>query len=157
MKPMSKVARKLGRQPWFAALGKRMVPLDLAMQQRTGGRVSLAKLAGQSSLVLSTTGRRSGKVRQVPLQYVPHGEEFVLIGSNWGGEKHPGWSANLLANPEASVRVDTREIPVRARLITGAERERLWRDVITAAWPAYDDYAARAPHRELRVFVLSPR
>jgi hypothetical protein len=48
-------------------------------------------------------------------------------------------------------------VPVRARQVVGEERDRLWRDVITQTWPAYDDYAERAEGREIRVFALSPR
>lgn len=155
--PMTRVARHLGRQRWFSDIGKRIVPLDLALQRRTGGRLSLLKLAGMPSMLLITTGRRTGRTRETPLLYVPHGREYVVIGSNWGGPRHPAWSANLLAQPEAVVRIGTREVPVRARLVEGAEREQLWREVITPAWPAYDDYAARAGQRRLRVFVLSPR
>ncbi|MFR9731622.1 nitroreductase/quinone reductase family protein [Saccharopolyspora sp. MS10] len=157
MSVLIKVAQRLGRQRWFAAVGKRVVPVDLAVQRRTGGRISLARLAGLNSMVLTTTGRRSGLPRSVPLLYVHDGADFVVIGSNWGQAAHPGWSANLLAHPEAEADLVSRRVPVRARLVTGAERERLWRDVITPVWPAYDDYAARAGGRRLRVFVLSPR
>lgn len=157
MKPMTNLAQSLGRQSWFSSIGKKIVPLDLAVQQRTGGRLSLLKLAGMPSMLLSTTGRRTGATRETPLLYVPHGTEFIVVGSNWGGPKHPGWSANLLANPEATVRLGRRDVPVRARVVEGAEREELWRGPITGAWPAYDEYARRADGRRLRVFVLSPR
>lgn len=154
---MIKVAQHLGRQQWFASVGKKLVPADLAVQRRTGGRVSLARLGGLTSLVLTSTGRKSGLPRSVPLMYVPHGAEHIVIGSNWGQSTHPDWSANLLAHPEAEVDLVSRRVPVRARLVTGEERDRLWREVIIPTWPAYDDYARRAGDRELRVFVLTPR
>ena len=157
MNPLSKVAQSLGKQKWFAEVGKKLVPVDLAVQKRTGGRVSLLRMAGMPYLVLTATGRRSGRPRSVPLLYVPHGEEFVVVGSNWGQQHHPAWSANLLAHPDAEVQARGRQIAVRARLVTGAERDRLWRDLITPTWPAYDVYAERAGDREIRVFVLSPR
>ena len=59
--PMTRVARHLGRQRWFSDIGKRIVPLDLALQRRTGGRLSLLKLAGMPSMLLITTGRRTGR------------------------------------------------------------------------------------------------
>lgn len=158
MNSLSKVAQSLGKQEWFAKIGKKVMPIDLAMQERTNGRVSLLRMVGMPYLVLTATGRKSGKSRTVPLLYVPHGDDFIVVGSNWGEQHHPGWSANLLANPDASVRANgSGEFPVRARLVTGEEREDLWRGVITQAWPAYDNYAERAAGRELRVFVLARR
>lgn len=157
MKSMTNLAQSLGRQSWFSSIGKKVVPLDLAVQRRTDGRISLLKLAGMPSMLLITTGRRTGATRETPLLYVPHGTQFLVVGSNWGGPNHPGWSANLLANPEATVRAGGRDVPVRARLVEGAERDELWRGPITENWPAYDEYARRAGDRRLRVFVLSPR
>ncbi|GAA2792355.1 nitroreductase family deazaflavin-dependent oxidoreductase [Saccharopolyspora taberi] len=157
MNPLSKLAQSLGKQEWFASVGKKLVPADLAVQERTGGRVSLLRMVGLPYLVLTATGRRSGRPRSVPLLYAPHGEDFVVVGSNWGQKNHPAWSANLLAHPEAEVQARGRRTSVRARLVTGAERDRLWREVITPTWPAYDSYAARAGDREIRVFVLSRR
>ena len=154
---MVKVAQRLGRQQWFAAIGRKLVPADLAVQRRTGGRIGLARLGGLSAMVLTTTGRRSGLPREVPLLYVPHGDDYLVIGSNWGQAAHPAWSANLLAHPDAEVDVISRRVPVRARLLTGDERERLWHEVVLPFWPAYEDYARRAGGRELRVFLLSPR
>ncbi|EQD84870.1 deazaflavin-dependent oxidoreductase (nitroreductase family) [Saccharopolyspora erythraea NRRL 2338] len=155
MNPLSKLAKSLGKRQWFADMGKKLVPADLAVQKRTGGRISLLRAAGLPYLVLTATGRRSGQPRSVPLLYAPHGDEFVVVGSNWGQRHHPAWSANLLADPEATVQARGREIRVRARLVTGDERERLWRGVITDTWPAYDEYARRAGDRDIRVFVLS--
>ncbi|GAA3358530.1 nitroreductase family deazaflavin-dependent oxidoreductase [Saccharopolyspora gregorii] len=154
---MIKVAQWLGRKQWFASAGRKLVPADLAVQRRTGGRIGLARLAGLSSMLLTTTGRRSGLPREVPLLYVPHGDDFLVVGSNWGQASHPAWSANLLAHPEAEVDVISRRVPVRAVLLTGEERERLWHEVVLPFWPAYADYARRAGGRELRVFRLTPR
>jgi deazaflavin-dependent oxidoreductase (nitroreductase family) len=147
----------MGKRQWFADLGKKLVPFDLAVQRTTQGRVSLLRLFGLPWLVLTAIGRKSGQPRSVPLLYVPHGNEYVVVGSNWGEKHHPAWSANLLAHPEAEVQARGRTIPVLAREVTGEEREELWREVITKTWPAYDTYAERARGRELRVFALSPR
>lgn len=154
MKPMSRFALSLGSHEWFAKIGKKVVPLDLALQKRTKGHVSLLRMAGLPYLLLTVTGRTSGQPRSVPLLYVPHGDDYVVIGSNWGQRRHPEWSANLLAHPEAVVRERGQDIRVRARQVTGEERARLWREA-TAVWPAYDTYVERAGGRELRMFVLS--
>lgn len=107
------------------------------------------------SLVITTIGRRSGKPRSNPLLYVPDGDAYVVIGSNWGQTQQPAWSLNLLAEPTAEVDVRGRRIPVRAVLATGAERDRLWQLLVTE-WPAYRAYVERAGDREIRVFRLEP-
>lgn len=107
------------------------------------------------SLLLTTRGRKSGLDRTVPLLYAADGDAFVVTASNWGQRHHPAWSGNLLADPMATVSVSGREIPVRATLVEGAERDRVW-PLVTQVWPAYDTYAERSG-RAIRVFVLTPR
>ena len=107
------------------------------------------------SLILTTTGRRSGQPRRNPLLYVRDGDAFVVIGSNWGKNRQPAWSLNLLADPRATVTIGGRHLPVEARVATGAERERLW-GLLLAEWPAYETYVERAGGRDIRVFRLAP-
>lgn len=156
MDAVRNVARSLGKQNWFAWVGRQAVPVDLALQRRTRGRVSFLRVLGLPYLLLTAAGRKSGEPRSVPLLYAPHGDALIVVGSNWGQRHHPAWSANLLANPEATVTERGRHKPVRARLLAGAERDEVWRHCL-AVWPAYDTYARRAPDRELRVFALDPR
>jgi len=73
-------------------------------------------------LVLETTGRRSGATRRVVLLYLPDGDGFVVLASNFGGERPPAWWVNLEARPDAVVERDGRRIPVRARALAGDER-----------------------------------
>lgn len=155
MSVTSRFAQWLGKQRWFASMGRRLVQLDAAMQKRTAGRLSLLRMAGMPSLLLTVTGRRSGLPRSVPLLYVPHGDDYLVVGSNWGQRQHPAWSANLLAHPEAVASIRGREQRVRARQASGDERERLWRAVVRAS-AAFETYAERAGGRELRLFVLTP-
>ncbi|QFZ18999.1 nitroreductase family deazaflavin-dependent oxidoreductase [Saccharothrix syringae] len=149
-----KLVRVAGRQEWFARLGPKVAPWDLRLQDLTRGRVNLGELLGVPALLLTTTGRRSGVPRSVPLLYVPHEDGFIVTASNWGRAHHPAWSANLLAEPLADVLVRGRHVRVRARLVTGDERARLWRR-ITPVWPAFDTYVTRSGGREFRLFVLS--
>ena len=107
------------------------------------------------TLLLTTTGRRSGQERVQPLLYVRDGDAYVVIGSNWGKPHHPSWSANLLAHSDALVTIRGRRTPVRARLARDGERERLWR-LLLELWPAYDLYSDRAGGRHLRIFRLEP-
>lgn len=139
---------------WFSRVAKWIVPVDTAVQRRTHGRIALTNVVGITALLLTTTGRRSGEQRTVSLLYVEGPDGHVVAGSNWGGPRHPAWSANLLAHPRATVTVGGRTEHVVGRLADGAERDRLWL-LLSASWPAYDAYADRAG-RDIRVFVLSP-
>jgi deazaflavin-dependent oxidoreductase (nitroreductase family) len=144
-----------GKSRAFAVLGRALVPADRVLLRISGGRVGVGTVVGLRTLLLTTIGRRSGESRQVPLLYVERAGGYVVIGSNWGGEAHPAWSANLLAQPKATIAVHGRTIDVTGRLLTGDERRQMW-DAVAAYWPAYDRYAVRAEHREIRVFLLEP-
>ncbi|ADB34613.1 hypothetical protein Kfla_5607 [Kribbella flavida DSM 17836] len=149
------VIRLLGHQRWFATVGRRLVPVDRWLQQRTRGRVNILGRIALPTLLLTTTGRKSGHPRTVPLIYAPDGDSFVVTASNWGQENHPAWSSNLLARADAVVALPGgREIPVHATLAEGAERDRVW-PLVTKMWPAYDTYVVRSG-RAVRVFVLTP-
>lgn len=150
------VVENIGKTKAFAAFGRAAVPVDKALLRLTGGRFGVGSAVGLRTLLLTTTGRTSGQPRQVPLLYVQRGDAYVVIGSNWGGENHPAWSGNLLAEPEATASIGGKVLPVRGRLVTGDEREQLW-SAVASYWPAYDSYADRASQREIRVFLLEPR
>jgi deazaflavin-dependent oxidoreductase (nitroreductase family) len=150
--PMSLVQR-LGAYRWFARTARALVPLDRFVARATKGRIVALGLA--PSLIITTTGRKSGQPRTNPLTYARDGDTIAVIGSNWGQSAHPAWTANLLANPHAVVRLKGRTIAVEGRLTSGAEREHLL-GLLLKTWPAYEVYAERAPHRELRVFRLTP-
>ena len=148
------VIRSLGHRRWFAAVGRAVVPVDIWLQRRTRGRVNIVGRSKLPCLLLTTTGRKSGRPRTVPLLYAPDGDCYVVTASNWGQQHHPAWSGNLLAEAAATVAIGGREIPVRAALAEGAERDRVW-TLVTHVWPAYDTYVARSG-RAIRVFVLRP-
>lgn len=151
--PLRRLVKHLGHKAWFAKMSRAVLPsLDKGMTKLTGGR--LIALGIVPALVLTTTGKKSGLPRSQPLAYVPDGEDMILIGSNWGGPKHPGWSYNLLANPKATVRVKGRSYPVTARLLTGSERERRWQQAVEV-WPAYESYKKRCAPREIRLFLVT--
>jgi len=147
--------RNFGHRPWFARLGRTLMPLDRLVGKATRGRFVAFGLRELPSMILTTTGRRTGQPRDTPLLYVTDGDGYLVIGSNWGRQEQPTWTGNLLANPDAVVTAGGRRIPVRARLVTGEERER---DVaaLRRMWPAYATYETRAGGRELRVFRLEP-
>jgi deazaflavin-dependent oxidoreductase (nitroreductase family) len=147
--------RRLGNQRWFAALGRRLSPLDRRLYRLTAGRWSVIGRHELPTLLITTIGRKSGLPRTQPLLYAVDGDAYVVVGSNWGQAHHPAWSANLLSGPAARVTVGDREFDVRAVLATGAERERLWQ-LVRRIWPGYAAYARRAEGREIRIFRLEP-
>nr|WP_116180360.1 nitroreductase family deazaflavin-dependent oxidoreductase [Kutzneria buriramensis] len=146
----------IGKTKAYAAVGRALAPVDRVLLRVSGGKVGLGSALGVRTLLLTTVGRHSGLTRQVPLVFVRHGKGFLVVGSNWGGGQHPAWTANLLADANATVATNGRSTPVRGRLLDGDERERAWREMV-AYWPAYDTYATRASRREIRVFLLEPR
>ncbi|HKT00132.1 MAG TPA: nitroreductase/quinone reductase family protein [Rugosimonospora sp.] len=149
------LVQRVGAQRWFAAVGRRLAPLDRRVYQLTKGRWSVIGRHGLPSLLITTTGRRSGLPRTQPLLYATDGDGYVVVGSNWGQAHHPAWSANLLARPTAQVTLGDREFEVRATLTTGAERDRLW-VLVQRIWPGYAAYAERADGRQIRIFRLTP-
>ncbi len=105
-------------------------------------------------LVLETRGRQTGRQRSVVLLYMPDGEHFVVIASNYGGEQPPAWWLNLSAQPEALVHVAGRTVRVRARALAGEEREAMLARAVTynRQWRGY----ARTVRRELPIVRLEP-
>jgi deazaflavin-dependent oxidoreductase (nitroreductase family) len=133
-------------------------PIDRFLYKRSGGRLSLSHIGRKralQTLLLTTTGRRSGQQRTTPVLYLEDGDALVVVASNYGKERHPAWSGNLMANPEASVQVHERRQDVRARHADEAEKERLWPRLLEV-YPAWEDYTHRTD-RSFRAFFLEPR
>ena len=106
------------------------------------------------SLLLTTTGRKSGEKYIFPLYYGETGNSYLIIASKGGAPEHPGWYRNILANPEVEVQVATKKLRARARTASGEERTRLWQKSLEF-WPPYADYQ-RKTEREIPVVVLDP-
>ena len=111
---------------------------------------------GAPLLLLHTTGARSGQERVNPVMYWGDGDRLAVFASKGGAPTNPDWYHNLLAHPRARVEVGTDAFDVTARVAEGEERERIWKKA-AAVWPDYDNYAKRAPHRQIPVMVLEPR
>ena len=106
------------------------------------------------SLLLITTGRKSGEKFIFPLFYGMAGDSYIIVASKGGAPDHPGWYKNLLAHPEVEVQVGTKTVKARARTTSGAERASLWQESLKF-WPPYADYEKKTP-REIPVVVLDP-
>ncbi|GGU88333.1 hypothetical protein GCM10010211_63420 [Streptomyces albospinus] len=151
-----RLVQKVSATRTFARIAPHVIPaLDRAVHRLTRGKVLLSArmLPG---VILTATGARSGQPRRTPLACLPQDDGgWLLIGSNFGRPGHPAWTGNLLKNPEAEVSWRGRDIPVRARLLTGEERARAWR-AARDFWPPYAAYQARV-EREIRLFRLDRR
>ena len=121
--------------------------------RRSGGRI-LGRMGGQPVLLLQTVGRRTGQTRTTPVQYLPHDGAFVVVAANAGAARPPAWYLNLLATPQARVRVGAEDVGVRAREVQDPERGALWRQLTAAN--RYLDGVARKAERQLPVLVLAP-
>ena len=107
------------------------------------------------SLLLTTTGRKSGERFIFPLFYGETGDGgYIVVASKGGAPQHPGWYRNLVANPEVEVQVGTKKLKARARTVTGPERAKLWQEALKF-WPPYADYQTKT-EREIPVVVLDP-
>ncbi|GAA2021031.1 nitroreductase family deazaflavin-dependent oxidoreductase [Catenulispora yoronensis] len=153
--PWSTVVTRLGRKKWFSTAFKGVAPhVDRFLGRVSGGRVFILTGTGRHTLLLTTTGRKSGQQRTVPLLYAEREGAYIVVGSNWGQERHPAWALNLLATPEASVSVRGKAKKIKARVLEGDERQLVW-GVVTKLWPGYDNYAERSG-RDINVFALEP-
>jgi deazaflavin-dependent oxidoreductase (nitroreductase family) len=114
---------------------------------RVGGRFGRGPV-----LVLTTTGRRTGKPRKTTVLYERDEHRFVVVGSNTGSDRPPAWALNLLAYPDAEVLVRGRRIRVRAIEARGSDRDRL-RELMDRRYHGFEAYRART-ERDLKIFVL---
>ena len=141
--------------PWFVHTAWKV---HRAMHRLSGGRFlwTTSNKRGWGALRLTTIGRTSGLERTVIIGYLEDGQDLVGLAMNGWDEGHPSWWLNLEAHPDAVVQLSGEEPrPVRARLATGEERDRLW-----ARWAAVDAnldaYASRRT-AQTPVVVLEPR
>jgi deazaflavin-dependent oxidoreductase (nitroreductase family) len=107
---------------------------------------------GTQTLILTTTGRKSGTERKSPLIYGEHDGDYLVVASKGGAPEPPAWYVNLEADPHATIQVWGERFPVRARVATAQEKPELWK-IMTGHWPAYDEYQTKTD-REIPVVVL---
>jgi deazaflavin-dependent oxidoreductase (nitroreductase family) len=134
-------------------------PFDFAADQvrqyeTTGGKEG-ATLLGKPVVILTTRGRRTGRIRKSPLMRVEHDGRYVVVASMGGAPRHPVWYLNLVADPDVTLQDGERVTELRARTANQDERQEWWPRA-TATWPAYDDYQANTD-RQIPVVVLEPR
>lgn len=119
----------------------------------TGGSLG-ARMRGADVLLLTTTGRTSGKARTTPLIYIEDGADVILVASNGGDDRDPGWWRNLKAHSEATIQIKRERRRVRAERASAEEKARLWPKLV-AQYSDYDVYTTRTA-REIPVVILKP-
>lgn len=107
---------------------------------------------GTQTLLLSTTGRKSGEQRTTPLIYGTDGDSYVIVASKGGSDEPPAWYLNLSENPGVEVQVKADRFKAHARTASPEEKPGLWKTMV-GEWPAYDEYQQRTD-REIPVVVL---
>lgn len=137
---------------WRIAGTRNVMKVMVALYRRTGSAIG-GRVKGTPVLLLTTTGRKSGRERTTPLTYGRDGDRYVVIASFGGSDHHPAWWLNLRANGEGRVRIGREEFAVTAAEVTGDERDRLW-SLMCELYPGYDDYQ-RKTARQIPVVVLS--
>ena len=120
--------------------------------RETDGEDGFVWREGSHILILTTTGRRTGRERDAPLIFGEDDGRHVIVASKGGAPRHPGWFLNLRANPEVGVQVRADRFRARARVAEGEERARLW-ELMLAEWPHYAEYQERT-ERQIPVVVL---
>jgi deazaflavin-dependent oxidoreductase (nitroreductase family) len=110
------------------------------------------KWNGHLTLLLTTRGRKSGKLYRTALIYGMDGESYLLVASNGGSEHHPNWYLNLSADPKVELQVGAEKFSARAHIADEKEKPRLWK-IMSKIFPTYDKYQAKAK-REIPLIVL---
>ena len=106
-------------------------------------------------LLLTTTGRKTGIVRTVPLGYFMDGKAYVLTASNGGSDSHPSWYLNLTGNPDTTIEVGSQKIKVSASVVPQEQRTSLWETLLSKA-PGYKQYE-NSTLRQIPLVRLTPR
>ena len=127
--------------------------LHVFLYRASGGRIG-GRFKAAPVLLLTTTGRKTGKRRTTPLLYAEDAGRFVIIASVGGAPKHPAWYLNLQGNADAAIQVGGRTLEVHAETAPPEERARLW-TLMTRIYPGYDEYQAKTS-REIPVVTLTP-
>jgi deazaflavin-dependent oxidoreductase (nitroreductase family) len=127
--------------------------LHAGIYRLSGGKLG-GSMAGTRVLLLTTTGRKSGKTFTTPLGCFEYQGGYLIVASNAGQASHPGWYFNLQNNPRVTVQVMDKEMPVTAEVLSGEARSLAWQQVISRA-PNYAAYAKKT-NREIPLVLLRP-
>ena len=135
-------------------IGQRaFIKAHMVFYRCTGGTIG-GRLFGNSVLLLTTIGRKTGKPRTSPLIYHKDGSDWIVMAGNAGARNHPSWWLNLQSQPEAKIQFMAKKIRVAAHKATPQEKEKLWPEFIRSH-PNYTEYQKKTT-REIPVVILRP-
>jgi deazaflavin-dependent oxidoreductase (nitroreductase family) len=127
------------------------VSAQVEQYEATGGKEG-GTLEGAPCVILTTKGRKTGKLRKTPLMRIEHEGVYAVVASLGGAPQHPVWYLNLLANPDVSLQDGDKVFDFRARTAT-PEEKRHWWPRLTAVWPPYSEYQSKT-ERDIPVVLL---
>lgn len=153
--PVTRLFRRIGRTSAFSRVYRVVGPVIDPRVARIRDGAVLARLYGFPMLMLHTVGAKTGQPRESPLVFVRDGDDFVVVGTSFGQPRHPGWTANLLAQPEAVVVVGPERLHVTAEQADDGTWHRLFPRFVDI-YPGYADYLSRRHGLTPRMFVLHP-
>jgi len=137
----------------FKKFFRAILSVFVYLYRRTGGKVG-GNVQGLPVLLLTTTGRKTGKVRTLPLGYMEHDGQYVVIASNAGFDTHPAWYHNLISIPQVTLQVQDRQITAIAKRSDPVLRKQLWAELVKRS-PGYGAYEKRTS-REIPIVLLRP-
>ena len=133
---------------------KPMSRINTWLYRMTGGKVG-GRWYGAPVMLVTMTGRKSGRRLTTPLLYLRDGKDVVTVASKGGFSKHPKWFLNLQANPDCEIEIGREKMQMRARRATPDEKTKYWPQLVKM-YPDYDMYQQRT-ERDIPVVILSPR
>lgn len=128
---------------------------DQVEQYERSGGTEATTMQDRPVVILTSLGRKSGKLRKTPLMRVEHDGNYAVVASKGGAPQHPVWYWNIVADPLVQLQDGPHVGEYTARELTGDERQSWW-DRAVEAWPPYADYQTKTD-RQIPVFVLEPR
>jgi len=156
MNPLQRLARNPTAYRWVVLPGRPVAEgLESLLRFLSTGRLGVLDVVGLPCVQITTSGGKTGLARTATVQYVPVDDGLLVVGSNWGREGHPAWSANLKAAERVTVRRRGRRFVAKVRLLCGEERDQAWATVLSH-WPNYQIAQDRAGRRQFRLFLLTP-
>ena len=125
-----------------------------AEKYMASGGTEGTQMEGRPTVLLTTVGARTGKIRKSPLMRVEHDGEYAIVASMGGAPTNPAWYTNVVNNPRVELQDGTASGDYTAREVFDDEKATWWERAV-AAWPPYADYQTRTD-RAIPVFVLTP-
>ena len=138
--------------PRAPALHGLLTRVHRGVYRLSGGRIG-ASLGGAAMLLLTTTGRRSGEPREVPLLTFRDGDDWIVVGSNFGKPHDPAWVLNVRADSNVHVRIGRESHPATASVVTGPEHDRLWARALEVN-DQFSTYAETSGDRDITIVRL---